>query len=145
MKNLVFLAHTGTTLYLVGVIWLVQLLVYPSMANAGADGYAAYHNLHTSRITPVVAPAMIAELLTAIYLVFAPVERIASSYFWIGLILVLIIWASTFFVQVPLHEKLARVFDSDIQKRLVLTNWLRTIAWSLRGALVLWMVWLKIK
>ena len=145
MKNLVFLAHIGTTLYLVGVIWLVQLLVYPSMANAGADGYAAYHNLHTSRITPVVAPAMIAELLTAIYLVFAPVERIASSYFWIGLILVLIIWASTFFVQVPLHEKLARVFDSDIQKRLVLTNWLRTIAWSLRGALVLWMVWLKIK
>ena len=67
MKNLVFLAHTGTTLYLVGVIWLVQLLVYPSMANVGADGYAAYHNLHTSRITPVVAPAMIIKLLTAIF------------------------------------------------------------------------------
>jgi len=145
MKNLVFLAHIGTTLYLVGVIWLVQLLVYPSMANVGADGYAAYHNLHTSRITPVVAPAMIVELLTAIYFVFAPVEKIDFRYFWLGLSLVLIIWASTFLVQVPLHEKLAQNFDGDVQKRLVLTNWIRTIAWSLRGALVLWMIWLKIK
>ncbi len=145
MKNLVFLANIGTALYLVGVIWLVQLLVYPSMANVGADSYAAYHNLHTSRITPVVAPAMIIELLTAIYLVFVSVEKIDYRYFWIGLVLVLIIWASTFFVQVPLHDKLIRGFDGDIQKRLVLTNWIRTIAWSLRGALVLWMVWLKIK
>ena len=145
MKNLVFLAHTGTTLYLVGVIWLVQLLVYPSMANVGADGYAAYHNLHTSRITPVVAPAMIIELLTAIYFIFAPTEKIDYRYFWLGLILVLIIWVSTFFVQVPLHDKLIQGFDGDIQKRLVLTNWIRTIAWSLRGALALWMVWLKIK
>lgn len=145
MKNLVFLANIGTTLYLVGVIWLVQLLVYPSMANVGADSYAAYHNLHTSRITPVVAPTMIIELLTAIYLVFAPVEKIDHRYFWIGLVLVSIIWASTFFVQVPLHDKLIRGFDGDIQKRLVLTNWIRTIAWSLRGALVLWIVWLKIK
>lgn len=145
MNNLVFLAHIGTTLYLVGVIWLVQLLVYPSMANVGADGYTGYHNLHTSRITPVVAPTMIIELLTAIYFVFTPVEKIDYRCFWIGLSLVLIIWASTFFVQVPLHDKLARGFDSDIQKRLVLTNWIRTIAWSLRGALVLWMVWLKIK
>ena len=58
MKNLIFLVHTGTTLYLVGLIWIVQSLVYPAMGYVGADGYAAYHNLHTSRITPVVAPAM---------------------------------------------------------------------------------------
>ncbi len=55
------------------------------------------------------------------------------------------IWASTFFVQVPLHEKLGGGFDADVQKRLVSTNWIRTIFWTLRGALVLWMVWLKIK
>ena len=145
MKNLIFLAHLGTTLYLVGVIWLVQLLVYPAMANAGADGYAAYHNLHTSRITPVVAPAMIIELLTAIYFVFAPDETIDHRYFWCGLALVLIIWTSTFFVQVPLHEKLAQSFDGNIQSRLVSTNWIRTFAWTLRGALVLWMIWVKIK
>jgi len=145
MKSLVFLLHVGTTLYLVGVIWVVQILHYPLLAHVGADGYAAYHNLHTSRITPVVAPAMIAELLTAIYFAFAGFEKIDWGYFWFGLSLVLIIWASTFFVQVPLHEKLGGGFDTDVQRRLVLTNWTRTIFWTLRGALVLWMLWLRIK
>jgi len=145
MKNLVFLAHAGATLYLVGVIWTVQILVYPSMASVGAGDYSAYHNLHTSRITPVVAPLMIIELLTAIYFVFADCETVDSRYFWLGLALVLIIWSSTFFLQVPLHEKLAKDFSADAQQRLVWTNWIRTIAWTLRGALILWMVWLKIK
>jgi len=145
MRNLIFLAHLATTLYLVGLIWIVQILVYPAMAHIGTDGYAAYHNLHTSRITPVVAPAMIIELLTAIYFVFAPVEKIDYRYFWCGLALILIIWVSTFFVQVPLHEKLGASFDSDVQKKLVLTNWIRTVAWTLRGLLVVWLVWLKIK
>ena len=145
MKNLIFLAHLGATLYLVGVIWIVQILVYPLMANVGADGYSAYHNLHTSRISPLVAPAMIIELLTAIYLAFTIFETIDRRYFWFGSGLVLIIWASTFLVQVPLHEKLGASFDADVQRKLVQTNWVRTIAWSLRGALVLWMVWLKIK
>jgi len=145
MKNLVFLLHVGATLYLVGVIWIVQILHYPLLAGVGVDGYTAYHNLHTSRITPVVAPAMIVELLTAIYFAFVMFDRIDRSYFWFGLILVLIIWASTFFVQIPLHEKLAAGFNAEIQHRLVLTNWIRTIAWTLRGGLVLWMLWVKIK
>lgn len=145
MKNFIFLVHLSATLYLVGVIWIIQILVYPLMANVGAEGYAAYHNLHTSRITPIVAPAMILELLTAIYLAFTSFEAIDRRYFWFGLVLVLIIWLSTFLVQVPLHEKLGTSFDSDVQRKLVQTNWIRTIAWSLRGAFVLWMVWLKIK
>ena len=145
MKNLVFLAHAAATLYMVGVIWIVQVLIYPSMGSVGADGYAAYHNLHTSRISPIVAPAMIIELLTAIYLVFAPLDEIDYRCLWFGLALVLIIWLSTFLLQVPLHEKLAAGFSADVQQRLVLTNWTRTVAWTLRGALVLWMIWLKIK
>lgn len=145
MRNLLLLLHAAATFYLVGVIWLVQWLVYPAMANAGIESYTAYHNLHTSRITPIVAPAMIFELLTAAYFVFTPDEKISRQFFVVGLVLVLICWASTFFVQVPLHEKLARGFAGDIQKKLVLTNWLRTICWTLRGALVFWMIWLKIK
>lgn len=145
MKNLVFLAQLAATLYLVGVIWIVQILVYPLMANVGAEGYSAYHNLHTTRISPLVVPAMIVELLTAIYFVFAPLEKVDYRYCWFGLALVLIIWISTFLLQVPLHEKLAGGFDAEVQRNLVLTNWIRTIAWSLRGALVLWMLWMKIK
>lgn len=145
MENLIFLAHAGATLYLVGVIWIVQILHYPLLESVGADGYAKYHKRHASRITPVVAPAMILELLTAIYFVFVSFEAVGVYYFWLGLSLVLIIWLSTFLVQVPLHEKLGAGFELDAQRRLVRTNWIRTAAWTLRGALILWILWLKIR
>ncbi len=55
------------------------------------------------------------------------------------LVLVLAIWTSTFAVQVPLHGRLARGFDSVTHRRLVLTNWARTAGWSVRGVLALLM------
>ena len=54
-----------------------------------------------------------------------------------GLALVGLIWASTFLVQVPLHEVLARGFDAEAHSRLVASNWLRTFLWSARAVLVL--------
>ena len=145
MRDFIFLIHAGATLFLVGLIWTIQIVHYPLFANVGAGDYAAYQTSHMSRITYVVAPVMLAELCAAIYFVFALYEPINPNYFRFGFALVLIIWASTLFVQSPIHGKLAQAFDSDLVGRLVLTNWIRTIAWTIRGALVLWMIWLKIK
>jgi len=50
------------------------------------------------------------------------------------------IWASTALLQVPHHTALGSGFDRAALSGLVLTNWLRTAAWSVRGALVLWIV-----
>jgi hypothetical protein len=47
---------------------------------------------------------------------------------------------STFAVQVPLHARLAAGFDPQAHRRLVLTNWWRTAAWSLRSLLALWIL-----
>ncbi|MEM9735245.1 MAG: hypothetical protein AAF908_01395, partial [Pseudomonadota bacterium] len=46
-----------------------------------------------------------------------------------------LVWASTFFVQVPLHGKLERGHDATLVRRLVMTNWLRTFLWTARGVL----------
>ena len=54
-----------------------------------------------------------------------------------GAVLVAIIWASTALIQVPCHAKLVEGFDARAHRRLVDTNWIRTIAWTLRGAIVL--------
>ncbi len=96
-----------------------------------------------TRITYVVAPVMFAELLTAIYFVFAAYDKINPNLFWFGLALVLLIWVSTLFIQSPIHGKLMEKFDADLVNKLVWTNWIRTILWTIRGALVLWMIWLK--
>ncbi|MEO6589061.1 MAG: hypothetical protein ABIP06_07015 [Pyrinomonadaceae bacterium] len=145
MKDLIFLIHSGATLFLVGLIWTIQIVHYPLFTSVGVSGYAAYQTSHMSRISYVVAPVMLAELVTAIYFVFAAYDEISPKLFWFGFALVLIIWASTLFVQSPIHSKLTEAFDADLVSKLVWTNWIRTIIWTIRGALILWMIGLKIK
>ena len=135
----VFLVHLGATLLMVGVIWTVQVVHYPLFAGVGADGWAAYEAAHQSRITLVVGPLMVVELVTAVWLVLDRPEALPVWAFVLGAALVGVIWASTAFVQVPIHSALGGAFDADAHARLVATNWIRTAAWTARGGLVLWM------
>ena len=135
----VFLVHLGATLLMVGVIWTVQVVHYPLFAGVGADGWAAYEAAHQSRITLVVGPLMLAELVTAVWLVLDRPPGLPAWAVVLGAALVGVIWVSTAFVQVPLHSALGSAFDADAHARLVATNWIRTAAWTARGGLVLWM------
>ncbi|MEN9504491.1 MAG: hypothetical protein RI958_417, partial [Actinomycetota bacterium] len=47
---------------------------------------------------------------------------------------------STVFLQVPQHAELARARDPRREQRLVRSNWIRTAAWTARGAAVLVML-----
>ncbi|WP_412067826.1 hypothetical protein [Rubrivirga sp. IMCC43871] len=135
----IFLANLGATLALVGLIWTIQVVHYPLFAGVGESGWAAYEAAHQSRITLVVGPLMVIEIVSAAWLVF---ERPALLPGWsvvLGATLVAVIWASTAFIQVPLHSALASTFDADAHARLVATNWVRTLAWTARGGLALWM------
>jgi hypothetical protein len=40
-------------------------------------------------------------------------------------------------LQVPAHGVLAEGFDADAHRRLVASNWIRTIAWTARSLLLL--------
>jgi hypothetical protein len=62
-----------------------------------------------------------------------------------SLALVLLIWAVTFFISVPFHNRLAQGFDYISIDGLVRTNWLRTLAWTARLALLSYMLWRLIK
>ncbi len=131
----VLLVHLGATMFLAGVIWIVQIVHYPLFAGVGDEGFAHYTTEHARRISFVVVPAMFLELGTAIALAVRPGGIGASAY--VGLGLVVGVWASTFLVQVPLHTKLGSGFDPAVHAQLVLTNWIRTALWSLRAGLVL--------
>jgi hypothetical protein len=89
----------------------------------------------------VVAPLMLAELATALLLLWQAPAGLARWQLWLGFALVGLIWLSTFAIQVQQHTILGRGFDQAAHQWLVLSNWIRTIAWSVRGALVLWMLW----
>ena len=124
---------------MVGVIWIVQVVHHPLFAGVGGAGWAAYEASHQSRITLVVGPAMLVELATAVWLVLDRPSALPALPVVLGAALVGVIWASTAFVQVPLHSALGGSFDPDAHARLVATNWVRTVAWTARGGLVLWL------
>ncbi|NOT59309.1 MAG: hypothetical protein HOP19_03690 [Acidobacteria bacterium] len=137
--KLILLTNVAATFYMVGVIWCIQIVHYPLFAQVGKDGFAAYEAAHSNLITPVVGLPMLVELATAGLLLFfrSPAIRLSEAIF--GVILVGMIWCSTMFLQVPQHSILAAGFEVKAHQFLVNSNWLRTIAWSLRGALALWM------
>lgn len=136
----VFLAHVAATLTMVGVIWMVQIVHYPLFNLVGGETYIAYQSSHMARITWIVLPAMGVELVTAAWIAWQPPFGLPGWMTGTGLGLVLLIWASTALAQAPIHAQLTQGFDAGLHDRLVATNWVRTIAWTLRAGLVLWML-----
>lgn len=137
--KIIFLLHLAATLVMVGVIWIVQVVHYPLFSAVGSDGFASYQAEHSRRITYIVGPLMLFELATAALFVIARPPSISASSAWIGLALVIAIWGSTLALQVPQHSILGGGFDAAAHRTLVLTNWIRTAAWTARGALVLYL------
>jgi hypothetical protein len=138
------LANAASTWFMTGLIWFVQLVHYPQFPGVGTDGFTAYHRRHTRFTTYVVLPPMIVEAVTALWLALRPAPAIGGALAWLGLALVGVIWLSTFLLQVPRHNELGVGFDAAACARLCRTNWVRTIAWTLRAALVLLMLGLTI-
>lgn len=133
-----FVASLASSWFMAGLIWIVQVVHYPLFGRVGREGFAAYESAHARLITPIVGPAMLVELVSSLALLAARPRGMPAWAAWAGVALVGIAWASTAFVQVPLHGTLARGFDEDAHARLVVTNWVRTIAWSGHAALMAW-------
>jgi len=134
------LVHAAATLAMFGVILVVQWVHYPLFRHVGAADYATYQAEHMRRITWIVGPLMGTELVTAGLLAWGPLSPVPAWAAWAGLGLVGVIWGTTALVQVPLHAALTGGFDPAAHRRLVRSNWVRTVAWGLRAALVLWML-----
>lgn len=129
------LTHAFATIAMTGVIWFVQVVHYPLFAAVGAEQFLAFEARHVRRTTWVVAPLMLVELATTAALALAPATR--GPLTWSGIALLAVAWLSTAFLQVPLHRRLERGFDPDAARRLVATNWIRTVAWTARTAVAL--------
>lgn len=127
--------HTYCCLLMTGIIWLVQILIYPMFIFVGKDKFEIIHQFQMKRITWLVGPLMFLEILTAILLLY----QIGTVVYFINLISVLILWFLTFFVNVPAHGKLS-FSDENSKKSLVLKNWPRTFIWTLRSVFLLYMI-----
>ena len=128
-----FSIHLAVTWTLVGLIWVVQILVYPQFRRVAPAEFRDYHFAHCFRIGLIVAPLLFAEAATAAWLLYAGGQ---SMPFILSTGLIPLVWLSTAFFQAPIHTSLMRGFDAPLIERLILTNWIRTLAWTARGILV---------
>jgi len=109
------------------LIWLVQLIIYPSFAFAAVETFTQWHKRYTGLITIFVAPLMLLQTTAFAWQAFF----LGRWHDWVGFALVVTCWIATFCLSVPCHDALQRQgYDLKIIKRLVRTNWIRTAAWT---------------
>jgi len=122
--KLILLTQVFATLFMVGLIWFVQIVHYPLYANVGREQFSEYEGLHNRLTTWVVGPAMLIEMVTAVALLkYSP--HASSTLAWTGLGLLIVIWVST------------AAFSEGAYRKLVNTNWIRTVAWTARGVILM--------
>ena len=132
-SDFIFWVHVFCSLWMTSLIWVIQILHYPSFLFIDKNKNIAFSQFHQKRISLLVIPFMILELVSLVYLIIKFPLKI--EYHVLGLLLGLI-WISTFLLQVPCHHELSKGNIIVIDK-LIKTNWIRTIAWSIKTSLVI--------
>ncbi len=137
--RVLFLTQALTTLAMFGLIWFVQVVHYPLFLTIGESGFLAYETNHATRTGWIAAPLMTAELLSALLLLLPQLRPvfISRSSAEFGAWLVVLLWLSTGLLQVPLHNRLHRKHHLATIRKLIHSNWLRTVLWTARAGLIL--------
>jgi hypothetical protein len=112
---------------LVILIWMTQLIVYPSFSEYSESALLSWHPAYTIRITIIVVPLMFGQLGMHI------LDLIRDQNKWkiLAFILIILAWANTFFFAVPLHNQIAAgVNVTEAAADLVTVNAYRTFFWT---------------
>ena len=108
---------------LVGVILMTQFINYPLFKSIKSD-FTNYHKKYTERMGYVVAPLMVIELILVTYIILHHKENLFVIFIFL---LTIIIWASTFFIQVPIHNTLSKKKEKNKIIKLNKSNYIRII------------------
>ena len=124
-------AHALSTAVLAGLVWVIQLVVYPGFRTVGpTPAWPAHHRAHTDALARLVAlPWAVQGLTLAVLLLRRPGPLLLLA----GALAATAV-AVTLLSSLPLHARLSGSYDDAVAARLIRTNWLRTTAWS-AGAL----------
>ena len=134
--QILLLVHFFSTVFMTGLCWFVQIVHYPLFKAVRSEDLPQYErkNKVTGYIT---VPVMLVELFSGLFLAY---------HFWelphiLNLAFLGIIWLSTAVYQVPMHLKLMQAAHADTLNKLIQTNWIRTISWSIRSIIICQILW----
>lgn len=139
--RVLLLSHAGFTLAMVGVMWAVQLVIYPQFRSVAPSDFSQYASDHAQRMIAVLAVFAPVEVLLALAIWLRAPEGVPSAMAFVAGLLLVVAWVGTGVWYAPLHGRLqTEPYDIDRIQLLIRTNWIRTALWTARGVLALVMV-----
>ncbi len=139
---LVLFVHLIFTSVMTGVIWVIQIVHYPSFHFVEKELYTAFQKFHMNRISIIVIPIMLAELITGLLLLLDKSSK--SSLLIISFVILILIWAITGVFFSKAHNKLIIGYQELVVNQLVVMNWIRTLLWTLRLLLLIFFIHLHL-
>jgi len=137
----VVVGHAAFTLAMFGLMWAVQIVVYPQFRSVAPADFAAYAADHGTRISLALALLAPAEIVLAAWLFLDTPPGLSRMVVFVSGALLAAGWIATAVFFGPLHGKFQGPYDRDLIEQLITTNWLRTVLWSARAVLASWFVW----
>ena len=125
MEQLFLKINIYSNIYLIAISVMVQLIIYPSFKNYDNSNFRSFHSSYTKKMFFIVGPIMIIELLSTLYFVIKNTFLFPST-------IVALIWLTTFFLIVPVHNSLNSAFSIRTHKKLLRLNIVRTSFWVLK-------------
>ena len=139
-NNFVLLGHLIFTSIMTGVIWVIQIVHYPSFHFIEKELYTAFQKFHMNKISIIVIPIMLAELITGMMLFLDKSSK--SPLLIISFVILVLIWLITGVFFSKAHNELIAGYQELVVNQLVAMNWIRTLLWTLRLLLLTYFVYL---
>ena len=124
------LIHLIATAMMVSIIWIIQILHYPTFLFVDKKYYTEFQNFHMKNISYLIIPIMLLELLTGLFILLN--IKMINFYFLASFGLLTLIWVITALFFSKFHSELSKKYNRDTILKLIRLNWIRTFFWTVR-------------
>jgi len=116
-----------------GTAMMDYFLVYPSRGIVGDDEFVAYHALLEAAILPVSVLPFLIITVQNVFLFWSRPANVEKGLVVVSLCCLLLDWASSIFVQIPMNIQLNEGKDLTLIQKVIDTNWERIFLESLQA------------
>lgn len=110
------------------LIWMIQIIIYPSFLYYKKENLIFWHRKYTPLIGYIVGPLMLFQLGITIY----QITNKINLFNIISLVIISLVWISTFLQFVPIHNSISKGHvNKEMLVALVKKNSIRTLLWSM--------------
>jgi hypothetical protein len=139
---IVLLVNDALAFVNVGLIWMMQLQIYPLWAFVGKAQWVAYHAEHWRRVRWFVFPPVFLQFALAVALVGIRLPTLGERLAWLNLGLQTLTHLLTWRIWAPLQIRLSTSKGDHprLLSELLRSHWSRTALVTACGLVALWMV-----